>query len=539
MIGSRLGAWVLDRELGQGGAGTVYLAHADPIPETGSRHAAIKVLAAELAADPGFLGRFQREIEVLGRLDHPHIVKLIGSGNQNDRYYFAMEYVEGQNFEQRRLPNPKVPWLEVLDMALQVAPALKHAHDRGIIHRDIKPANLLHGQDGIVKLTDFGIASLFASRHLTAAGAVVGTAEYLSPEQAAGRLVTPRSDLYSFGVVLYTLLTGRPPFQGEILDLLQKHRFAQFDRPVRLAPEIPGDLDELVCQLMAKEPAQRPADAGVLFRQLSGLKGRLAHRGLGETGTSSPPTTIVHPGQPIAGSGPGTLMSKLMRAELEEQNRGGPVRRFFNHPVVLVLAFLACMIALVWGFWPLSPETMYHRGAALMASSDPDQWYDGWNNYLEPLQTKYPNNPHQGEIEVFQKRYEAYRSARRAARLARVAEPMSEGQWFFNLGLRQRQQGDEPAARKTWQALVQAFQNSPTEQPWVNLAKQMLDAKDLEPPPRDLESVREVIRQAEAKSKEGKQEEAKAILRGLRELYGGDREVKELLGEKSNGSINR
>src|SRR5581483_5762914 len=113
---------------------------------------------------------------------------------------------------------------------------------------------------------------LLGGSHVTATGAIVGTAEYLSPEQAAGRLVTPRSDLYSLGVVFYTLLTGRTPFEGEVVELLQKHRFAQFDRPVRLVPEIPGDLDALVCQLLAKEPAQRPADAGVLGKQLVGLR---------------------------------------------------------------------------------------------------------------------------------------------------------------------------------------------------------------------------------------------------------------------------
>src|SRR5437763_2390956 len=165
MIGMRLGNWVLDRKIGQGGAGTVYLAHADPSPPEGPPRAAVKVLAAELAADPGFLGRFQREIEVLGKLDHPGIVKLYDSGSQDARYYFAMEYVEGQSYETIRKDKVRLPWREVLELALQIAPALKHAHDRGVIHRDLKPANLLRGPDGQVKLTDFGIASLFASRH--------------------------------------------------------------------------------------------------------------------------------------------------------------------------------------------------------------------------------------------------------------------------------------------------------------------------------------------------------------------------------------
>src|SRR5262245_21792164 len=416
MIGSRLGNWVLDREIGQGAAGTVYLAHANPSTPGGPQQAAVKVLAAELAGDPGFLGRFQREIEVLGKLDHPNIVKLYASGCENGHYYFAMEYIDGPSLEELRQTNAKLPWRDVLDLALQVAPALKHAHDRGIIHRDLKPANLLLGPEGVVKLTDFGIASLFASRHVTTAGAVVGTAEYLSPEQAAGRLVTPRSDLYSLGVVLYTLLTGRPPFRGEVLDLLQKHRFAQFDRPVRLAPEIPGDLDAVVCQLLAKEPAERPADAGVLARQLSGLQRRLEFKGAsGDTGAGTSPTLVMHPVLPGESPGPATLMSKLMRAELEEQNRGGPVRRFFNHPFVLVVLFLACVGLMSWGFWPLGPERLFQRGSALMNSPDPDNWYDGWNNYLEPLQSKYPDHPHKTEVEAYRRRYDSYKAARQAA----------------------------------------------------------------------------------------------------------------------------
>src|SRR5262249_13842346 len=154
------------------------------------------------------------------------------------------ELIDGPSFEQLRDLRGRLPWRQVLDLAWQIAPALKHAHDRGVIHRDIKPSNLLRAGDleipgdaGVVKLTDFGIASLFASPHLTVTGGVIGTPEYLSPEQAGGKPVTRRSDLYSLGVVLYTLVTGTTPFVGEHIDLLHKHRFGQYERPSRLVPD--------------------------------------------------------------------------------------------------------------------------------------------------------------------------------------------------------------------------------------------------------------------------------------------------------------
>src|SRR5258706_486563 len=139
---------------------------------------------------------------------------------------------------------------------------------RGIIHRDLKPSNLLRAPDGKVKLTDFGIAKVFAGTHLTATGGVVGTAEYLSPEQATGKPVTKRSDLYSLGVVLYTLLTGRTPFRGEVMELLHKHRFGQYEQIRRIVPEVPYDMEEIVVQLLEKDPERRPGDAMMLHKQL-------------------------------------------------------------------------------------------------------------------------------------------------------------------------------------------------------------------------------------------------------------------------------
>src|SRR5439155_7331781 len=164
----------------------------------------------------------------------------------------------------------------------------------GIIHRDLKPSNLLRAAGSaesppaVVKLTDFGVAKLFAQPALTAAGSFVGTAAYLAPEQAAGKPATKRSDLYSFGGVLYTLLTGRPPFAGENpAELLHKHCYQVPDRPQRLVPEIPHDIDGLVMQLLEKDPARRPPDGLVLLRQLERLRGKYERKRSLETMASA------------------------------------------------------------------------------------------------------------------------------------------------------------------------------------------------------------------------------------------------------------
>jgi serine/threonine-protein kinase len=487
--------------------------------------AAIKVLAPELAADPGFVSRFQREIEVLDKLNHPNIVRLYGSGHQDGRYYFAMEYVDGPSFETLRQDRPRFPWREVIDLALQIAPALKHAHDRGIIHRDLKPGNLLRAPDGTVKLTDFGIASLFTSRHLTAAGTVLGTAEYLSPEQAAGRLVTPRSDLYSLGVVLYTLLTGRPPFEGELVELLQKHRYAQFDRPSRIVLDLPGDLDAMICELLAKEPAQRPADAGVLARNFASLRRRLDYKSSSDTGQDPPRTKVLSPSKAAP-----LPFSHRGRPDEDAAESAQTASGLLNHPIVLVLALAATLGILAWTFWPLGPDTLYQRGTALMASTNPDDWEKGWNDYLAILDRKYPDRLTTEERNEFRKRVDGVQSGRRARLLANRAGPMSEPQWFYQLGLRLRQQGDEPGARRVWQALANAFQGQPAEAPWVRLAEERLSetAGDASAE-RKLDPVADAVRQAKLLRAAGKNADAEALLQSLRELYGDDPAVKPLL----------
>jgi serine/threonine protein kinase len=544
MIGTRLGSWIIDKELGRGGMGRVYLAHRAQEGADGPEQSALKVLAPELAVESGFLARFQREIDILRQLDHPNIVRFRESGQQDGHYYFVMEYVPGSSFETLLNQERRLLWPEVLDLAWQIAPALKHAHDRGIIHRDLKPSNLLRAggigtpnsddAPGLVKLTDFGIASLFASPHLTVTGGVVGTAEYLSPEQAAGKPVTRRSDLYSLGVVLYTLLTGRTPFVGEPLDLLHKHRFAQFDPPVRLVPEIPHELDAIVCQLLEKDPANRPGDAMVLFRRLDSLKRKLNYLAT-QTGANEAKTAEYNVNQSATREGdntegPATLMSRLMRHELEREKAGGPVRQFLNRPWVLVVLLTLTVGLIAWAFWPLSAETMYQRGAILMKSNDPDDWETAWERYLGPLLAKHPDTPHRAEVEQLRHRYESVKATRQASRTARLAGPMSEAQWFYQEGLRLRQQGDEAGAQRLWRALVQAFQDVPSEGPWVQLAgKELGQGSEKAATDRQWGPVREAVRRAHELREQGKGREANAIRNALKELYRGDKQAEKIL----------
>jgi len=533
MIGSRLGSWQIEAELGRGGMGTVY--RASRLCGSGAAVAAIKVLAAELAVEVGFQQRFQREITILEQLDHPNIVRFYESGQERNRFWYAMELIDGSTYEALRDERGRVPWPEVLDLAWQIAPALKHAHDRGVIHRDLKPSNLMRCSTPTdpsllapVKLTDFGISSLFASQHLTVTGGVIGTPEYLSPEQAAGKQVTKKSDLYSLGVVLYTLIVGQTPFQGEPVDLLHKHRYAQFDRPGRIIADLPADFDEIICQLLAKDPNERIPDAGVLFRRLDSLRRKLIRMAEGRTDVPMADTPV---GANAASErvGPATFASQVVRQELEEQRQGGPLTQFLNHPAVLLTLFVLCLGALIWTFTPSSPSNLFERGAALMQSPNPDDWELAWERYLTPLEERFPDNPYQEALAEFRNKLEDSREERKAERYARQMGAISDPQWFFERGMRQRRAGDEVAARRTWQALIAAYEGQAAARPWLRRAQEMLA---VEQPPRlgnRLTGVQEALRRARVKQNAGDAAGAQAIFDGLRLLYADDAEALALI----------
>ncbi len=281
--------------------------------ETGEP-AAVKLLATGLAHDEAFRDRFAAEIETLKKLSHPNIVRLFGFGRQGELLYYAMELVEGSSLEEELRQGRRFHWREVSQVGIQTARALRHAHDRGVIHRDLKPGNLLLASDGTVKLSDFGIARLFGNTKLTAPGNVVGTVEYMAPEQAEGRPVGPKADLYSLGAVMYVLLTGQPVFQAESLaDALHKHRTERPEPVSRNGGDVPEALESAVMQLLEKSPEGRVTNATLLVRRLEAME-----HALSISGQTTVRPTFAGEGQgcaPAESDGLATTLATAMQPE--------------------------------------------------------------------------------------------------------------------------------------------------------------------------------------------------------------------------------
>lgn len=264
----RLGPYRVLGVLGRGGMGTVYRGINDETKD----EAAVKVLAPNLAADDSFRERFEAEIESLKKLHHPNIVELYGFGEEAGHLFYSMELIDGKSLQDELKQGRRYDWREVISLGIEVCSALKHAHDHGIIHRDIKPANLLVDESGTTKLFDFGIAKLFGSTAVTT-NTVLGTADFMAPEQTEGKTSGPRTDLYSLGSVFYALLAGRPPFTGKtVVDVVHKLRF---DDPLPLGRynrEVPAQLEKLIETLLSKNPYDRIPTALALANRLKAVE---------------------------------------------------------------------------------------------------------------------------------------------------------------------------------------------------------------------------------------------------------------------------
>ena len=295
------GRYRVIRRLGSGGMANVYLAEDTEL----GRSVAIKVLDEKHAKDEQFVERFRREAKNAASLQHPNIVSIYDRGEAEGTYYIAMECIEGRTLKELLVARGPLPVDQAVAYARQILGAIRFAHRKGIVHRDIKPHNVLVDADGRLKVTDFGIARAGASQ-MTEAGSIIGTAQYLSPEQARGAPVDHRSDLYSVGVVLYEMLTGSVPFTGDTpVEIAMKHISTVPEPPSAKRPEVPEDLDMVVLRALAKDPDDRFQTAEEMDAEL----GRLA-AGLGVTDATADAATAVLAGAGVSDAAPTAVVSR-------------------------------------------------------------------------------------------------------------------------------------------------------------------------------------------------------------------------------------
>jgi len=253
MIGRNLGRYKIFDILGSGGMGAVYKG----VDEVNHRQVAIKILPPEQASDPERVKRFLREAGAVARLDHPHIVRLYEAGEAEGFYFIVLEYLSGKTLKEL-LKRAPLPQEQVLSFLCQICAALEHAHQKGIVHRDLKPANIMIDEGGKVKVMDFGLARITDLSALTKSGDLVGTVSYISPEQARGERVDARADLYSLGAILYEMLTGKVPFEGETpVSVIYRHLNEEPVPPRRLNPQVRPALESMTLRLLGKDPRQR------------------------------------------------------------------------------------------------------------------------------------------------------------------------------------------------------------------------------------------------------------------------------------------
>ncbi len=312
--------------LGSGGMADVFLAEDQQL----GRKVALKLLHHRFAQDPDFVERFRREAQAAAGLQHPNVVSVYDRGTFDDTYYIAMEYLPGRSLKQLIRDEAPLDPLRAIDITIQILKAARFAHRRGVIHRDLKPHNVIVDDSGHAKVTDFGIARAGAS-DMTETGSIMGTAQYLSPEQAQGRAVNAASDLYSVGVVLYEMLTGRLPFDADsAVSIALKHVSEAPVPPSQINPNIPPELEQTVLWVLNKNASDRPADADQLITVLEHCREAITSAGAGQHTASM---AAVAAAGAAAGAGAAIAPGLAAYQEAQGQATNGSGEMSAVHPI--------------------------------------------------------------------------------------------------------------------------------------------------------------------------------------------------------------
>jgi eukaryotic-like serine/threonine-protein kinase len=530
MIGERIGDWEIDAALGSDARGQSYRAHAVDVP---TNQATVRVLTGQLSAE--FLDLFRGRLLVLRKLTHPNIVAYLGGGIVDGNPYYVTEHVLGADYQALLREGKRPNWPDVLSIALQAISALRHAHRRGVLHGDLKPGNLIQAPDGKIKLAEAGIARLYEGVVAPPGDNPLASSAFISPEQAAGKPATKRSDFYSLGCLLYALLTGKPPFTAtNPVEMIHKHCFVMPERPAHFLPELPDELDAFVMKLLAKDPQVRPGSGTLLLAEAERVWASLEARGkLGKR----PALPADEPLPPAAAE------EKIVAAIKKVIKIEKPPRPVMSRPIVVIPLFLLCVLAIILGFrlTRTDPDDLFARAQPLMRSEDPADWEKAWTDYLEPLSRDHPDR-YTEEIRAFRSRTLPLAELRKAQAIGKSTKYSSEAERFYNEGVRLCQAGDFASARRTWERVVAAFAGIDADVVWVELARQA--AARVAPQEGTLHrpgasvALRDALARAKTLKAADNLREANAIWDALDSLYRDDPDAAEIhdMIQKERGS---
>jgi serine/threonine-protein kinase len=489
LVGQRVGPFDVEKQLGSGAMGAVYQAR---YRKTGQR-VALKVMAPGMGGNETALARFEREAEVLKQLNHPNIVRFYIASQFQGAPYYAMEYIEGESLDHILQRRERLTWEEVVELGRQICSALQHAHHHGIIHRDLKPSNLMITADGTAKLTDFGIAKDLDVTQLTAVNCTVGTASYMSPEQCRGeRNLTHKSDLYSLGVLLYELLTGRRPFRAETtMEMFLQHVNAIPERPSRIVLDIPVWLDTLICQLLEKKPEHRPFDAVVVAQALDQVAEKVAAQQ--SAGVEVARARLV--GRPSKDTSTKDTDHKTARTMLTGLKKGRRKRRtkplyerVWFQAVAISVLLLAIVGILYLVFRAPRAEALFAQAQHLMATDNPAEITKARNGPIKDYLYYYPDraDAQSQQIRDWADHYDvALREQQLDKRYRLKLSPEGEAETQARRALNSEETGDWSAALEQWNEVAK-FQGDPDadQRVWGRLARKRIEdlakARDLE-----------------------------------------------------------
>lgn len=385
----QIGPFILEEQIGVGGMGVVYRA---TYPKN-NKKVAVKILSPGLMSDAKLLSRFEREIKILKRLNHPNIVKYYGGGTENNQRYYAMQFINGGSLQDMLKKRGRLTWEQVIHVGRQVCSALEHAHNAGIIHRDLKPANLFLSTRGRLMLGDFGIARDTEATALTAAGKTVGTYAYMAPEQINGAYpISGKTDLYALGCLLYETLVGETPFVSDNpAEMLMQHMNDDPHNVTEFAPDCPVWLDNLIDRMLAKRPDERPYDALAVHTELGEIREKLAEG-------NSVATTATAPAGQIATRAEQDQMRKSLKKKKKKKKKDVPL-----HEQTWFLA--SCLVVLlgltVWLMMPPSVASLHDRAAAVMEKGDSTERREALDDYILPILERDPDGPYAADALIW------------------------------------------------------------------------------------------------------------------------------------------